>query len=550
MRGWIIVLALGCAPPQPEDKADGSRATLPSGPAGRPAPILAGPPMPQNKAGLVINEVIAANESQWQEPADYSTPDWLELFNASDVAIPLADVEVKFGGGKWKGSTGEIAPGGYFFLVVDGLTDNADHAPYGINALGEEIELEVDHDVVDRISTGPMYDDVVWARFPDGGAWLPSIRATPGWTNGSSPPESLDPRDSVFQSDHVLRVDLLLSDGDITALNASSSNNEVWVVGDIVVDGTQFPGAAVRLKGSGSFQTLTGKPNFKLDLNAEDTSVRYRGLRALTLNSGNIFDPSRTHEFLAYELAREAGLVAPRVGWVRVYVNEEDYGLYQNVETWDEEFYQRWWPTQTTGQLFEGDYFSCEFGDGEDPTTCKYDEGPEIPDYTGLVELDVLVEGGANGPAKSDLWTKLNHDRWLTYMAWEGIIDHWDGYMSPNNWRFFEDGQTGLIEWLPSGTDWSWDGPPDVYGGNGNVTNLCLDIGDCKREYEDYVVAVADISDSLDLPTTLMDLRTWLHDEIVSDPRSDHSIGDINDTFDTTMQYLQENPEDARQDVQ
>ena len=536
---------LGCMSAEgPDVSPEGRGAVLPALPPGPKALVLGAPPMVQRAPGLVINEVISANESQWQDPTNLDTPDWLELFNNSDTSIALKDVEVKFGGNKWKGDDGEIAAGGYFFLIADGLTDDSSHAPFGISSLGEEIELQVNNETVDRISTGPMYDDVVWARFPDGGAWLPSIRSTPGWTNGSSPPESLDPRDTVFQLERVLRVDLGLTAGAISGLNSGGLFSETWVTGDIVIDGLQYPGSGVRLKGSGSYEDMNGKPNFKLDVNTADTGLRFRGLRAITLNSGNIYDPSRTHEYLAYALAREVGLAAPRVGWAHVYVNGEDYGIYQNVETWDEEFYSYWWPTQDTGQLFEGS--GCDFGDSYDPTACKYDEGPEVPDLSGVIALDEMVEAGANGPAKSDLWTMLNHDKFLTYLAWEAVTDHWDGYRSPNNWRFFEDGQTGLFEWLPSGTDWTWDGSPDVFGGNGAVSNLCLDIPDCKREFEDYVVVVADATDALQLDDTLYDLRGWLHDEIVADPRSDHSESDVNSTFDSTMQYIQNNPDDAR----
>jgi hypothetical protein len=532
----------------PERVPDAARATLPQPPPGPAMPVLAGAPMvPALASGLVINEVISANQSQWQDPADLSTPDWIELFNAGDTAIALDDVKVRVGGNSWKGSTGAIEPGGYFFLVCDGLTEGPDRAPFGISKDGEEIELEVDGDVVDRIATGAMLDDVTWARFPDGQAWLPSIRATPGWSNGSAPPDSLDPRDGVFQRERLLRIDLFLTQDAINELNDSGIFTETWVSGDIVVDGIQYPNSAVRLKGSGSFQDMNGKPNFKLDLNTADSALRFRGLKGITLNSGNVYDPSRTHEYLAYRMAREIGLAAPRVGWAQAYVNGEYYGIYQNVESWDKEFYNRWWPTQDTGQLFEGS--GCDFGTGYDPTQCKYDEGPEPPDLSGVMALDALVEGGANGPAKSELWTVLHHDKWLTYMAWEGITDHWDGYHSPNNWRFFEDGQTGLFEWLPSGTDWTWDGPPGIYTGNGNVIELCLDMPDCEADYEDFVLAVAQTTEEMDLPADLEDLHSWLLQTILDDPRSGHSNSDITSTFESTLDYLRNNPQDAIEDV-
>ncbi len=542
MLTWMLVACQQAEPP------DASRATLAAGPPDIPVPTMATAPMVQERPGLVINEVIAANDSQWQDPSNLDTPDWIELYNAGTEPIALEEVEVEAGSWEWDGKEGEIPPGGYFFLICDGVTDDANHAPFGINSLGERIELKVDGERVDLIETGVLYDDVVWARYPDAGAWLPSIHATPGFTNGSAPPyDSLDPRDSVFQKSHILRVDLFLTEGAIADLNSGGLFTETWVFGDIVVDGMQFPGSGVRLKGSGSYQDMNGKPNFKLDLNTAESDLRYRGLRAITLNSGNVYDPSRLHEYLAYRLARESGLAAPRVGWAKVYVNLEYYGIYQNVETWDEEFYQRWWPTQETGQLFEGS--GCDFGGGG-YLSCKYDEGPDVPDLSVLLALDEMVDGGAFGVAEEEIWDVLYKDRFLTYLAWEAVLDHWDGYKSPNNWRFFQDGLTNKLEWLPSGTDWTWAGSPDVYGGNGNVAELCFDMTNCKRDFNDYVVAVADVVEAINLEGDVTDLRDWLYDDIVADPRSGHSATDVQNVMEDTLRYVQDNPQDARDDVQ
>ena len=90
----------------------------------------------------------------------------------------------------------------------------------------------------------------------------------------------------------------------------------------------------VRLKGHGSFRPLPGKAAFKFKLNWV-SGQKLLGLKKMTLNN-MAQDPSRIHELLAYTLHRAAGVPASRSGFTFVTLNGEDYGLYSNIETYDD----------------------------------------------------------------------------------------------------------------------------------------------------------------------------------------------------------------------
>ena len=90
----------------------------------------------------------------------------------------------------------------------------------------------------------------------------------------------------------------------------------------------------VRLKGHGSFQPLSGKASFKLKLNWV-SGKKLLGLKKMTLNNMGQ-DPSRLHEMLAYSLYRAAGVPSARSGYTFVTLNGQDYGLYSNVEAYDD----------------------------------------------------------------------------------------------------------------------------------------------------------------------------------------------------------------------
>ena len=69
----------------------------------------------------------------------------------------------------------------------------------------------------------------------------------------------------------------------------------------------------VRLKGSSTYESIQGKPAFKVDLNALDPTRKYYGNKKFNLHN-QVLDPSCVSEALTFAFFREADLLAPRVG--------------------------------------------------------------------------------------------------------------------------------------------------------------------------------------------------------------------------------------------
>src|SRR6185436_17476366 len=59
---------------------------------------------------------------------------------------------------------------------------------------------------------------------------------------------------------------------------------------------------------------------------------------------------------LGYEVYRAAGVPAPRLAHVEVWVNGELWGVYQNVETPNRRFLSRWFE-DNDGMMYEGAYW-------------------------------------------------------------------------------------------------------------------------------------------------------------------------------------------------
>jgi spore coat protein CotH len=137
----------------------------------------------------------------------------------------------------------------------------------------------------------------------------------------------------LYEPADVAEIDLTLSDEARQAL-LSDPRTYVAATLELTVAGSAFgpKEVQVKLKGHGSFRPLDQKAAFRVKFSKTD---RLLGLKNLTLNN-MVQDPSMVHETLGYELLRAAGVPAPRTGYAYVRVNGQGYGLYLNLETYDD----------------------------------------------------------------------------------------------------------------------------------------------------------------------------------------------------------------------
>jgi hypothetical protein len=110
------------------------------------------------------------------------------------------------------------------------------------------------------------------------------------------------------------------------------------------IDGRRFADVGVRYKGNGTYTSgsALGKVSLKVDFNKYVKGQKLAGISTINLHN-NITDPSWMNEVLAYRLYRDAGVVAPRTAYARVFVTVQGrpkryLGLYAVVENVDAAF--------------------------------------------------------------------------------------------------------------------------------------------------------------------------------------------------------------------
>jgi len=367
-----------------------------------------------------------------------------------------------------------------------------------------------------------------------------------------------DEAEALYDPGTVWVIDLQLPPESVAALEADPEGD--YQPGTFAVaqsDGTpdgvgplSTPQAMqIRLKGSASFKPLSGKAAFKIKFPGAGP---FLGLRKMTLNN-MVEDPSMVHETLSYGLHRALGIPASRTGFAYLRLNGEDFGVYMNVENYDNVAMAK----KLGG--FDGDVqhvFEGENGADLKPElvgSFEVDEGPD-----GIADLEALVAAvNETGPEPwSTVVGPLADLEEMTRMwAAEKYSGQLDGYAGgpgadhPNNY-FLATGPDGLFRMLPWGQDETWKGDNHLPfdGPAGLMFEKCLADGGCEGLYEDALGAVQTTVPALKLDTlavcTAELLAPWQQIEEEESSRFEYDAAEIAGAVVDTRAFIAGRPDE------
>ncbi len=219
----------------------------------------------------------------------------------------------------------------------------------------------------------------------------------------------------------------------------------------ISIDGTLMDSIGVRLKGKSSYFYVDKKKPFKIDLNIF-VEQSFDGLKKINLHNG-IGDPAMLRDYLGYNLMRANGVMAPRVSFCRLFLNDEYWGLYEIVEQVDKTFLKNNFASGK-GNLYKNQRWSNLDWWGDNPEiykdTFELKTNEVEDDWSGLIRfLDVL-----NNSSDTDFpWAieeVFNVDQYLHVLAIDVMTNNWDSYIdNRRNWYLYEEPKSGKIHWIP-----------------------------------------------------------------------------------------------------
>lgn len=384
--------------------------------------------------------------------------------------------------------------------------------------------------------------------------------ASTGGTGGSP----ADPSAELYDPEHLPRFDIELSAASIGALNVTSDE---YVPGTLRYGDEIVSNIGVRIKGEGSLRSLEEKAAFKLKFDKFVDKQSFRGLRRLTLNN-MVEDPSFVAERLAYYVYRAAALPAPRCNSALLYVNDEYYGVYANVETEDKTFLRRWFASDE-GNLYEEGQVDFVPG-AEDVFDLETNETEN--NRSDLANLIDVFQSAAPESYLTDLGQALDIAHFLKFTAAEAAVNQWDMYsytvFYPNNFRIYHDPSVQKFVFLPWGMDMSMKPFRDtqkphisVFGlarrGDsefGSVTaglmfQRCLESPSCRESYATAVSEMIALYENLDLEALAARYYAQIEPHIEADPRKEYTMLEVEQHYQSVLRTIRERPAAMRSDL-
>ena len=210
--------------------------------------------------------------------------------------------------------------------------------------------------------------------------------------------------------------------------------------------GKVYKGVAVKLKGAaGSFQGPDGKPGLTVSFAKFKGAERFRGMNRFHLNNG-VQDATYLNELIAGEIAQKAGVPASRCTHAIVKLNGRDVGLYVVKEGFTKDFISRFFK-DGSGALYDGGL--CR----EIDENMEKDEG-DPKDRSDVKAIVAACREGDNAKRWARLAELIDIDRFLSYIALESLLCHWDGYnFNRNNYRIYFDPSSKKMAFFLHGMD-------------------------------------------------------------------------------------------------
>lgn len=318
--------------------------------------------------------------------------------------------------------------------------------------------------------------------------------------------------DWVFDDSILSEVHIIIDEDSLAQILLPSNQNSNYEYSatfifkkGIEIDTVQNIGFRLR----GNTSRASHKKSFKVSFNSFESGRKYYGLEKMNLN-GEHNDPSIIRSKVSWEVFEGIGLPAPRANHVKLYINDDYFGLYINVEHIDEEFvkdrfgsndgnlYKCLWPADFSFRTTNPESYKFTSG-GRKAYDLKTNR--DLDDYSDLAFLITFFETASTTKFKTEIEDYLNVDGLLRWMAVDILTGNWDNYWyNQNNFYLYNNPISNRFEFIPYdydntlgidflGPDWAtrdineWSPP----GQNRPLTARILEVEEYKNRLNFYL---------------------------------------------------------------
>ena len=152
---------------------------------------------------------------------------------------------------------------------------------------------------------------------------------------------SLPAQDSFFDLGKIPEIKITFEKENWRyVLDSLRYNGEGLLEGTLEADGEKIEKAGIRYRSGVGFTPSNKRNGLYIQLPTDLSTGELKGYTALDLSSA-VRDPSLVREVLAYEIIRSY-VPAPKANFTKVFINEDYYGLFINIEPLDSPFWERY----------------------------------------------------------------------------------------------------------------------------------------------------------------------------------------------------------------
>ncbi len=226
---------------------------------------------------------------------------------------------------------------------------------------------------------------------------------------------------------------------------------------DLTVDGKPYPDIGVRFKGNSSYRSIgsSQKKSFNLSTDSFVPSQRLYGYKTLNLNNA-FLDPTFVREVVSYEIFRRF-MPAPKANFVKLYINNQYWGVYVNVQQANTEFLDEAFG-EDGGNNFKGEGNTTSSSSlqwlGSNPTSYKnsYElkSGDEQTAWNNLVTMIDKLNNTSTQQLPQVLPGVLDVDRALWFIALNNVLCNLDSYIGRGqNYFTYQDEAANVFNMVP-----------------------------------------------------------------------------------------------------
>ena len=254
----------------------------------------------------------------------------------------------------------------------------------------------------------------------------------------------------LYSDSSVIKLELRFSQSNYWELLIQNKQAKIEIPATLIVNDSEvYDSVGVRFKGNSSYNIPNDKKPFNISLDSFIEDQKLWGYKTLNL-SNSFMDPTFVREKISYDMFGKY-MPAAKVGYVRLYLNGEYWGLYVNVQQINKIFLGNWFSSKA-GNLYKGDPHGNLTWLGTHPEMYRRDyekkTNEDEDDWTDLISMIEVLNNSSD--LEHELPQFLNVDRALWYIALCNILANLDSYIfSEHNYYIYNNPSVNRFNLIP-----------------------------------------------------------------------------------------------------